>query len=291
MGDKYDNQSGIVSAWTLAVIQSMNELPEGGLEILESLGKEIIDNISQTGEVIGETTDDYLEIYDVPEIVFHLSENDKKLQDLNHRVKSLPPEFQKLLHFIIKDYEAGNICETMAYSDQTEYWRKREECLKEFVGSDGKLTEELKSNLNIVFEKYSKIRDNFLFNTDLISKQIKKKRNRKKWIITGLIAVIVPLVFFLLIFPRLIQKDFKELFFYAADKSGYEMTIDSTDLLDEMILEEELYTPESYWLLAMKSLQIGDSEGCRDQLKSLRASDRELFVKRGRYIFRRLKFQ
>ncbi len=288
MSISYDKQSGIVSAWSIAVLQNMNECPKGGIEVLETIGKKIIDSMMSKGGV-GESVDDYLEIYDVPEIVYKLAEDDLELQDINQRIKALSPEFQKLLHFIIKGFEPDNVCQTMSYRDQSEYWSKRKECIKIFADDGEKLGGELEILLSKVYEKYTSIRDDFLRTTDILSDQNKKKKSRRKWIITGVLAIIIPLFFFFFIFPKLIQTDFQVLFDYGVEKSGFEMTIDSTDLLNEMILEEELYSPESYWLLALKSLQMGDAEGCKNQLKSLKASDRDLFIEKGQYIYQRLK--
>ena len=198
--------------------------------------------------------------------------------------------FQKLLHYILKGYKPENICQTLNYADQHEYWKKREECIQIITDGDKELGEDLQVQLKKVYEKYTSIRNDFLKVTDIVSEQKRKKKIKRKWIITGFTAVILPLVFFLFVYPRIIQKDFQILFDYGVESSGYEMTIDSTDLLDEMIFEEEMYTPESYWLLSLKALQEGDPDACMHQLKSLKASDRNLYNEKGKYILKRLKY-
>jgi len=289
MGSKENFQSEIISAWAISALQAMDECPEGGLEVLEQMAKRIMLGIFESGQDIPLGADEYVDMYDVPEVVFEIAENDPGLLGIGKRMKALSPECQKLLHFIVKGLDPKLVSEAMEFSDPVEYWEKREDCLKEFVGQDMKLSDDLKNKLLKVYDKYEKIRDNFLYNTDIIVKRRSKSKSKRRWIITALIAAFIPCIFFLFVYPRLIQKDFRVLFDYGVERSGFVMTIDSTGLLEDMILEEEQYTPESYWLQALKSLQEGDSEGCREQLKALKSADRNLFNDRGRYIYRRLR--
>ena len=67
------------------------------------------------------------------------------------------------------------------------------------------------------------------------------------------------------------------------------MSMDSTDLLDEMILDSEIYTPDYHWLLALKALQEEDSGECMKHLKTLKRIDRDMYKDKGKYIYKRLR--
>jgi len=288
MKNTQKHQSETITAWALTILQSKKETSELDIHAINEMVKKLADGFKEREEK-AEALDEYLEIYDVPEFVFQHSEDDPKLQHLNRRIKELKPGFQKLLYFIAKGFDPENITQSLGYSDQSEYWSKRKQCLVEFSGSDEEMSGELKSNLIKVHDKYSQLRDSFMSITDELSIEKAKKTSIKSWVITGLATALILTLFFLLVYPRIIQKDFEVLFDYAVEKSGFVMTIDSTDLLDDMIFDEEEYTPESYWLLALKSLQTSDSESCRDNLKALKSSDKIMFNERGRYIYRRLR--
>ena len=289
MRSKENCQSEVISAWSISALQAMDECPQGGFEVLEKMSLEIIDSIIEECGEIPLSPDVYIDIYDVPLGVFNVAENDVKLKDLARSMKSLSIEFQKLLHYIAKGYDPKSVCESMDFQNVTIYWEKRSECMVMLLGEDKELSENEIKNILIVYDRYTKIRNNFLINTDLILSQNQKKKNKSKWIISGIAVVILPLAFFLFAYPKIIQKDFQTLFDYGVEKSAYVMTIDSTELLDDMIFEEEEYSPESYWLLSLKALQNGDQGSCREYLKALKESDYQLYKEKGHYINKRLK--
>ncbi len=288
MRSKENCQSEIISAWALASLQAMKECPKGGLEVVAKLAVTVMAELLKEGD-IPVSADEYIDLYDVPAVAFDLSEEDENLKDINRRIKLLKKDFRKLLHFIVQGHEPKVITESLGYKDDTVFWINKKECLSQYLGNETDLTEKQIADILFVFEKNAKIRDNFLFNTDVMQRQNKKKSNRNRWIITSIIAVLVPAIFFLFVYPRLIQKDFQTLFDYGVEKSDFVMTIDSTQLLDEMIFETEEYSPDFFWLNSLKSLQNGDSESCRDNLKALKESDFGMFKERGQYIYQRLK--
>ena len=273
----------------MAALQAMDDLPDGGMEVLEDMAARIAINLLDSGEDIPDSPDEYVDIYDVPKVVFEVSENNQKQVELSNRIKSLNTEFQKLLHFIVLDHDPKLVAESLDYQDVSVYWDRRGQCLKEFLDDENDLTDEMKSDLKRVYDRYGKIRDNFLFNTDIIFNEAAEEKKKSRWIITGLISVFVPLLFFVFLFPLLIQKDNAVLFNEAAQRSGLEMTVDSVELLDNMILETEEYSAERFWLLSLQALQAGDIESCRENLESMRSADPLMFREKGRYIYRRLK--
>ncbi len=289
MRSKENCQSEIISAWAMAALQGMKDCPKGGIEVPEDMAAIVMAGLFKEEGDIPVSPDEYVDIYDVPSVVFNLAEENENLKDINQRIKLLKPEFRKLLHFIVQGHEPKIISESMGYKDDTAFWMKKTECLVQYIGNENDLTDKQRADILFVFEKNSKIRDNFLFNMDVMNKQNKKKSNRNKWVITLLIAVLVPSIFFFFAYPRLIQKDFQTLFDYGVGRSEFVMTIDSTQLLDDMIFEVEEYSPDFYWLLSLKSLQNSDTESCRDNLKALKGTDFLMFKEKGRYIYQRLK--
>jgi len=290
MSKKEEQESSIIVAWSMTVIQSMNALPDTDappLNVLQSLAEKIIQGLTSKGE-IAQSVEDYLEIYDVPEIIFHLSEDNTELQVLNKRIKSLSPEFIRLLHYLALGHEPDNICLSMEYNNQAEFWKKREACLSKFLNKKEVFDTVLIDKLLQVYNKYTLIRDNYLKTTEILEKGEKKRKTTRNWFITGILAIVVPSVFYFFVYPQMIQKDPVELFNYAIDKSGLEIPIDSIALIDDLLLEEESFSPESYWLMALKALQLGDPDECKAQLKTLKSADKKLFAERGRYIYRRL---
>lgn len=289
MRSKEDYENEVISAWTYSALQAMDEGPEEEYEVLRDIAFKIIDGIMKNGDPFPFSPDEYVGIYDVPEIVFELAENNEDLIRLNREIKSLDPEYQKLLHFIARDHDPQLIIESLEYADSTVFWEKRGNCLRLLTGRYDDLSEEMKSQIVKIFSRYEKIRDLFLENTDRMVNERNSLINRRKWIITGALAVIIPLILLAFFYPRLIQKDTEVLFNQAVEKAGMAMTIDSTALLEEMIIEAEEYSPESYWLLSLKALQEDNTAACRENLESLKATDRSMYRERGRYIFRRLK--
>jgi len=279
-----------LNAWIDVIIKFSEESGNGVSSAREKLKAKIQNAIPETGQDTG-FIDEYIEIYDVPEVIFSETESDARLLELSSAIKSLSKEFQKLLHFIVLDYSPENVCLTMNYFDQAEYWRKREECIKAFQGSSKDPEPAQKERILKVYEKYSLLRDNFLEATDKISELNKKRTNRRKWLVALLSVVASAAIFFLLVFPRLIQKDHRELFRIAVEDYGLDIPVDSTGIIEDMILEEEMYSSESYWLMALQSLQMEDTEGCREQLKMLKAADRNFYNRHGRYINKRLKYR
>jgi hypothetical protein len=289
MKSKENCQSEIIMAWAMAALQAMKDSRKRGIEVPEDMAAIVRAGLYKEEGDIPVSPDEYVDIYDVPSVVFNLAEENENLKDINRGIKLLKPEFRKLLHFIVQGHEPKIISESMGYEDDTVFWMKKTECLVQYIGNENDLTDKQREEILIVFEKNSKIRDSFLFNMDVMNKQNKKKSNRNKWVITSLIAVLVPSIFFFFAYPRLIQKDFQTLFDYGVERSEFVMTIDSTQLLDDMIFEVEEYSPDFYWLLSLKSLQNGDTESCRDNLKALKGTDFLMFKEKGRYIYQRLK--
>ncbi len=238
-----------------------------------------------------------LDIHEVPVSVFDLSPSEDRLKQLNHQIKSLPLQQQKLLLWLSRDLEPVVIIESMEYASPELFWLDKALLIKE-IDPVARQKEVLQ-----VFEINQSLLDQMITVSDLMDAEQEKVKKRKyrNW---GLAAAPVVLVlFWLFIYPILSKPDPVALFdrykiTYRVDLSAidtvsyqggafYEANLlmdegnfnQAATLFEELIAADSTYRTPSRWFLGLLKLRSGDIQSCKEQLNAIRGEDPVFYKK------------
>lgn len=250
--------------------------------------------------------DQELDVHGVPADLFELATTDDRLRQLNHQIKALPLQQQKLLLYISREIDTALIIESMEYSSPELFWLDKALLIKE-VDPTARQQDVLR-----VFSMNESLLDVIYSVSDQMDIEADKAKSRtyRNWLLIA--APVILLLVFLFVYPVLIKPDPVTLYekfkvTYRPDTatldtsnyaggSYYEALLlmnegnftESARLFEEMIPGNSPYRTGSRWFLALINLRNGDRQSCREQLVAIRNDDPEFFRQVAEKLWRKL---